>query len=1522
MGFFRSSYRILLLLLLTGATVRLAEAQTHFIVPHPNTGVNATVLLTTATNPNIGGIPLENGDEIAVFTPGGLLVGAMIWKNTDDVLVVWGDDEYATPEVIDGMQYGEQLRFRVWDKSAGKEYSNVTVTYKTGPPPIITTGTYKHDAMYLLASLTVNVPPSPPVANNDSKTTSEDTPVVIDVLQNDTDEDGFDLSSLTITSLPANGSAVVDPVTGTVTYTPGENFHGTDTFKYTVKDTRGATSNAATVTVTVTPVNDAPVVANPIADKNLQAGSAATVINLNSPAVFSDVDGDGLTYSVTSSNNAVASASLTGASLSIAPKAAGTATITVTASDGKASVQDQFVVTVTAKPNAPPNAVNDSRSTPEDTPVNIDVLANDSDPDGDALDKSSLTVVVAPKNGSFSISNGVVTYTPNANFFGSDSFTYTVKDSQGATSNVATVTITVTSVNDAPVAVNDAATTNEDVPVQISVLSNDSDVDGSLVNSSVTIKTGPSHGTAAVNTSTGIVTYTPAANYFGTDTFTYTVRDNGGATSNTATVTVTVSPVNDAPVVVNAITDRSLSLGGGALTIDLVGHVLFSDVDGDPLTYSASSSKTSVATTSLTSGRLNVTPVAAGTTTITVTATDGKGGSAQHSFQVTVVQQANIAPVAVNDVATTPEDTPVTVKVLDNDSDPDGDTLAKATVTVVSAPLHGKADINTSTGEITYTPESNYHGTDTFKYTVQDSRGGVSNAANVSITITPVNDAPEVKNPISDASLGVGGANLVLDLSALNVFSDPDGDALTLTVQTSNASVAGASLNGTTLTVTPLSAGTATVSVTARDSKGASAVYHFTVTVTAGSPPKNTAPVVKNALSDRSIIAGSQPVKIDLAALQVFSDADGDPLTYKATSSASHVTVSISGAVLTITPVSAGQSNITVTATDSKGASVTDAFVVTVSSRPNTKPVGKDDTLVIDEDTPGTIDVLANDSDPDGDDLDKASLQIVSKPANGTVNVDRTRGLITYTPKANYYGTDGFTYTVKDVFGATTAPTNVTVLVKAVNDAPVVVKSISDQQLGTKGNTSFELNFDKAGTFKDVDGDQLTYTVTTIPSSVVTATVSRSVLSVKAVGKGVATVTVTATDGSGSSAESSFKVYVDQAPGQKKKVSGRVKFAGTNRSIKNATVIFDSPDQGTFTLTTAEDGSFTTELAEGTYTLRLDVTDPFVGVTAADAALVLRSTAGKKQLSTAQQKAADVNGDGRLDLSDARLITEASVGKLDQFPAGNYFASEESVHVEGSDVTSLVIQAYSYGDVNLSGASSEQPGETPQTSSGQVTVSANIGEILRVPVSFDAAPSIGAFTIGIAYPASDLEYRGIVSQRDGVVSHVAGDTLKLAWFETDDSEPVQSGPLSFSLEFEAKQAIGSATLTIVSEIADGSGTIVPVSPTLPSGIVTDAESEMDLPSTFVLHGNYPNPFNPSTTIRFDLPQAAEVQVEIFDLAGRRVATTPIQAMSSGRNQTIQFDASALNSGVYFYRLKAHFASGEHQVESGRMVLLK
>lgn len=1522
MGSFRFSYRLLFLLLLTGATVRLAEAQSHFIVPNTNTGNNSSVFLTTATNPNIGGTPLEAGDEIAVYTPGGLLVGAMIWQNRDDALTVWGDDDLMTPEVIDGMLTGEQLLFRVWDQSARKEYANVVVTYKTGPPPTVTNGTYKKDAMYLLSSLTVNVPPSPPAANSDSKTTSEDTPVVIDVLQNDTDADGFNLSTLTITSAPANGSASVDVVTGTVTYTPRENFNGTDTFKYTVKDTRGATSNAATVTITVTPVNDAPVVAGPIDDKNLPAGSSASVINLNSPVVFTDADGDGLSYSVASSNSTVASATLSGASLSITPKAAGNTTITVTASDGKASVQDQFVVTVTAAPNSPPKAVNDSRSTPEDTPVSIEVLANDSDPDGDALDKGTLTVVTSPKNGAFSISNGAVTYTPKQDYSGADSFTYTVKDSKGATSNVATVSITVMAVNDAPVAVNDAVTTSEDVPAQIAVLANDTDIDGSLVKSSVAIKTGPSHGTASVNTATGVVTYTPAANYNGSDSFTYSVRDNGSATSNMATVSITISPVNDAPVVVNGITERSLSLGGAALTIDLEGQQLFSDVDGDPLTFGASSSKTAVATTSLTSGRLSVTPVAAGTTTITVTASDGKGGSVQHTFQVTVVQEANKAPVAANDVSTTPEDSPVTIKVLDNDSDPDSDGLDKATVTVVSAPLHGKADVSSTTGEIIYTPESNYHGADTFKYTVQDTRGGVSNAGTVSVTITPVNDKPEIKNPLSDATLGVGGASLVLDLTALSVFSDPEGDAITLSAQTSNASVAGVTVNGSTLTVTPVSVGTVTISVTATDTKNASTVNQFKVTVTAGAPPKNTAPVVKNSLSDRSIVAGSQAVKLDLAALQVFSDADGDPLTFSATSSAKHVAVSVSGNTVTLTPVSAGQSNINVKATDPKGASATEAFVVTVTTRANAKPVGKDDTLVTDEDKAGSVDVLANDSDPDGDDLDKSSLQIATKPANGSVDVDRTRGRITYTPKANFNGTDGFTYTVKDVFGAATAPTNVVVLVKPVNDAPVVLKQVPDQQLSTSGNATFEINFDTAGIFEDVDGDQLTYTATVHPSSVVSVTTSRSLLSIKAIGKGAGTVTVSAKDGAGASAETRFQVRVDQAPAAKKKVKGKVKFAGTDRSMKNARVVFASSEQGTFALTAAEDGSFTTELPEGNYSVSLDVTGPFTGVTAADAALVLRSAAGKKQLTMAQQRAADVNGDGRLDLSDARLITEASVGKLELFPSGNYFSGDEAVRVEGSDLNDLTIRAYSYGDVNLSGVGSEQPGETPPMSSGQVNVSAHSGETIRVPVSFDAVPSIGAFTMRITYPESELEYKGVLSPPEGVISHIVGDTLKLAWFETDASEPVQRGPLSFSIEFAARQAISSTTLYFSSEIADGSGAIIPVSPTLPAGIVTDAENEADLPSTFALHGNYPNPFNPSTTIRFDLPQAAEVQVEIFDLAGRRVSVSPEQTMSSGRNQNIRIDAFELISGVYFYRLKAHLASGEHLMESGRMVLLK
>ena len=180
-----------------------------------------------------------------------------------------------------------------------------------------------------------------------------------------------------------------------------------------------------------------------------------------------------------------------------------------------------------------------------------------------------------PAHGTAVIAGTSVTYTPAANYNGADSFTYTVGDGNGG-SATATVTVTVTGVNDGPVAVDDAATTAEDTAVSVTVLANDSDLDGdTLAVSSVST---PAHGAAVIAGTS--VTYTPALNYNGPDSFTYTVGDGNGG-SATATVTVTVTGVNDGPVAVDdaATTAEDTAIDVTVLTND-------SDLDGDTLSIS------------------------------------------------------------------------------------------------------------------------------------------------------------------------------------------------------------------------------------------------------------------------------------------------------------------------------------------------------------------------------------------------------------------------------------------------------------------------------------------------------------------------------------------------------------------------------------------------------------------------------------------------------------------------------------------------------------------------------------------------------------------------------------------------------------------------------------------------------------------------------------------------------------------------------------------------------------------------
>jgi hypothetical protein len=213
------------------------------------------------------------------------------------------------------------------------------------------------------------------------------------------------------------------------------------------------------------------------------------------------------------------------------------ATVTVVSSRGGRDVEPVSIVSGAAA-NQPPVAVADVATTAEDTPVEVAVLGNDSDPDGDPL---TVVAVANAVNGTVSnLGGGLVRFTPAANFDGTASFGYTVSD--GTASATATVTVTVTPVNDAPVAANDTAATPSGSSVEIAPLGNDTDVDGPTP-LAIAALTQPASGTGTVQLNGDRVVYTAPAGFAGTAQFTYRAQDGAGAQSGVATVTVTVSAV-------------------------------------------------------------------------------------------------------------------------------------------------------------------------------------------------------------------------------------------------------------------------------------------------------------------------------------------------------------------------------------------------------------------------------------------------------------------------------------------------------------------------------------------------------------------------------------------------------------------------------------------------------------------------------------------------------------------------------------------------------------------------------------------------------------------------------------------------------------------------------------------------------------------------------------------------------------------------------------------------------------------
>ncbi len=547
--------------------------------------------------------------------------------------------------------------------------------------------------------------------------------------------------------------------------------------------------------------------------------------------------------------------------------AAGTHTLCVRGSDvaGNVSPTECKSVKVNAKPSntAPKATAQPSVTTNEDVATEITLSGTDSETSADALTFALSAPNAAPSNGTLTLKDGTTKtyiYKPNANFHGTDSFTFTASDGS-LTSDAATVTITVNSVNDAPVAVNDAAGTDEDQAVTIAIadlIKNDTDVDGATDVKGAVLVDSPTaaQGTVALNAAgTGFV-YTPAANYNGTVTFTYKAKDAAGELSaSAATVTIAVKAVNDAPVAVDAAVTTDEDTPSTETAIGAT------DVDGDVLSYSVS--QPANGSVVLSNGKLVYTPKANyhGPDNFTYTATDPGNLSATAKVTVTV-NSVNDAPVAAADQASTAEDTPLTgTTVLANDTDVENQ---KLTAAIAKNASHGTATLNAD-GTYVYTPNKDYFGTDSFTYTASDGEAvnGTSAAATVTITVTPVNDAPTAApgtvataEDKASAALTLGGA-------------DVDDTQLTYTVAQGQGPANG------TVTITNGSAvytpkanfnGTDSFNYTVTDAGGLSATAKVTVSVSA----------VNDAPSLGTITAPTTPTAVgtSVGVSAPFSDID------------------------------------------------------------------------------------------------------------------------------------------------------------------------------------------------------------------------------------------------------------------------------------------------------------------------------------------------------------------------------------------------------------------------------------------------------------------------------------------------------------------------------------------------------------------------------------------------------------------------------------------------------------------------
>ena len=916
-----------------------------------------------------------------------------------------------------------------------------------------------------------------PVAVDDFVSMTNAQTSIIDVLANDLGICGDDFT-VNITNGPSSGMAIVNNDLEVV-YTPAPGFVGTVTFTYTVCEVCDLDAcpfcqpeycDEATVTITVTDGGSSAVDAQP----DIVYTNFETAINIS---VLSNDLGSNLTIAeVFQPDHGTVSISTDGMTVLYTPDAGFVGNdyfFYVACNDATPPQCDQTIVAVDVLPpvveNLPPMANNDVISTPENEPITFNVLGNDTDPNGDDLTITS--IINGPANGTVVINpDGSLTYTPDAGYNGNDMFSYIVCDPQGLcdTADVGIAVGTATGTNNHPIAVDDQTATTIGEPVIIDVLGNDADPDGD--NLTVTIGSQPIVGIATVNPD-GTITYTPPSGFEGTDYFTYIICDDGlPSLCDTAYVTIVVTQPT---IPVNAEPDVAYTSLGTPITI----NVLIND-EGENLTV------TSI-----------ITPPANGVAVInldgTITYTPNPDFLGIDYFEYVICNNAgncdttvvavnvldpmvpNQPPMANNDVAVTTPGTPISISVLDNDVDPDGDPLSITAIVDQPLPTEGTVTINPDGTGVTFTPTPGFTGCVTFGYVVCDPEGACDTAyVGVSVgVVSCTNNPPVALDDMYNTLPGV-----TVPINVLSNDTEPDGDNLTVTV------------------ITPTTSGTLVVTgegtfdyIPTPDFTGTD---FFVYTLCDDGTPVlcDTAYVTINVNVVSNVLDAQPDVAYtpenEAVVIPVLANDIGEGLTLDAIINQPENGTAVINPDGTITyepnPDFVGTDYFEYIVCDLTGDCDTTLVSVNVypEDQPNQPPMAGNDIALTPVDTSVEIPVLDNDVDPEGEPLTITAIIDEPLPTEGTVEISPDGQTVIFTPADGFEGCVTFGYVVCDPQGlCDTAYVGVGVGdVDCLNNPPVAL----DDDAETEPNTPVIINI--LGNDLDPDGDNLTVTILENPN--------------------------------------------------------------------------------------------------------------------------------------------------------------------------------------------------------------------------------------------------------------------------------------------------------------------------------------------------------------------------------------------------------------------------------------------------------